>query len=321
MSQPQPREILNALRQLAILVRLGYPLAEGLRQMAPDASPWLARLGEDMERGDSLEQAMGRQPRLFSPYFRTLIEAAADHPQPDKVLEDLSHWLERSEQVERKVNTVLTYPAVVLLMLFACLVIGLGLVAPLTFDLMHVQQANAVTPSYLAYLVWLPVLPLLAMLLSLVLGQPARPLLWLFPEIRNLNNLASQAVWARAFGSLLAAGVPPIEAVEKSLPIVKDARLRGQMAEAAAQARRGTNLETALARCGLEPSLIWCLDGEAVAQRVLDGADAIDREIGLRADLQLRLMAPRALILIGILCGLALVAFWWPFYSATAAIQ
>lgn len=321
MSQPQPTEILNALRQLALLVRLGYPLAEGLRQMAPDASPWLARLGEDMERGDSLEQAMGRQPRLFSPYFRTLIEAAADHPQPDKVLEDLSRWLERSERLERKVHTVLTYPALVLLMLFACLAIGIGLVSPLTFSLTHAHEATAVAPAYLTLLAGLPALALLAMLASLLLGQPARPLLWLFPEIRNLNSLASQAVWARAFGSLLAAGLPPIEAVEKSLPIVKDARLRAQMAEAAAQARRGTLLETALGRCGLEPSLTWCLDGEDVASRVLDGADAIDREIGLRADLQLRLMAPRALILIGVLCGLALVAFWWPFYSATAAIQ
>lgn len=318
MNQPQSREILQALRQLAMLVRLGYPLAEGIRQMAPDASPWLARLGEDMERGDSLEQAMGRQPRLFSPYFRTLIEAAADHSQPDQVLDDLSHWLERSDQVERKVNTVLTYPFVVLLMLLACLVIGLGFVYPLTFGLVH---ANGAAPGYLAYFACLPALALLAMLISLSMGQPARPLLWLFPEIRNLNQLASQAVWARAFGSLLAAGLPPIEAVEKSLPIVKDARLRAQMAEAAAQARRGTNLESALGRCGLEPSLIWCLDGEDVAQRVLDGADAIDREIGLRADMQLRLMAPRALILIGILCGLALIAFWWPFYTATAAIR
>ncbi len=321
MTQPQQREILNALRQLAMLVRLGYPLAEGLRQMAPDASPWLARLGEDMERGDSLEQAMGRQPRLFSPYFRSLIEAASDHPEPDKVLEELSHWLERSDQVERKINTVLTYPFVVLLMLLACLVIGVGFVSPVTFDLVHANQAGAVTPSYWAYLAWLPAFLVLAMMLSLLQGQPARPLLWLFPEIRNLNKLASQAVWARAFGSLLAAGLPPIEAVEKSLPIVKDARLRAQMAEAAAQARRGTNLEAALGRCGLESSLIWCLDGEDVAQRVLDGADAIDREVGLRADLQLRLMAPRALILIGILCGLALVAFWWPFYNASAAIQ
>ena len=321
MSQPQPREILNALRQLAVLVRLGYPVAEGLKQMAPDASPWLARLGQDMERGDSLEQAMGRQPRLFSPYFRSLIEAAANHAQPDRVLEDLSHWLERSEQVERKVNTILTYPAIILIMLLGLLSIGLGLVAPLMFPLLHANEANAVAPALLDYLGWLPLLLLLGMLISLLLGQPARPLLWLFPEIRNLNGLASQAVWARAFGSLLAAGLPPLEALEKSIPIIKDNRLRASMSEAAAQAGRGANLESALGRCGLEPSLTWCLDGEEVAQRVLDGADAIDRGLQLRADLQLRLMAPRALILLGILCGLAILAFWWPFYTATTAIQ
>ncbi|MBN9414062.1 hypothetical protein ABS71_09520 [bacterium SCN 62-11] len=321
MNQPRRREMLRALRQLVLLVRLGYPLAEGLQQMAPDASPWLSRLGEDIERGDTLEQAMGRQPRLFSAYFRSLIEAAASHPQPDRVLEELSHWLERSEAVERRVQTVLTYPALILTMLLACLALGFGLITPMLFPLLHANEPAAAPPAVFGYLFLLPLVLLAGMLFSLFLGQPARPLLWLFPEIRNLHGLASQAVWARAFGSLLGAGLTPIEALEKSLPIVKSIPLRRQMTEAVAKAQRGASLDAALEPCGLEPSLTWCLEGEGVASRVLDGADAIERELGSRADLQLRLMAPRALILIGILCGLALAAFWSPFYSATTAIQ
>ena len=322
MSQPNRREVLNAVRQMAVLVRLGYPLAEGLQKMSADASPWLSQLSEDLERGDTLEEAMARQPRLFSPYFRSLIEAAAKNPQPDRVLEDLSHWLEGSERIERQVNTLLTYPNLLLSLILAVLALGLYLVAPeVVYPLMNVHQSgNPTVPLFLPWLALLPLLGLLVLLISLLLGQPARPILWMFPEIRGLRSLATQAVWARAFGALLAAGVPLLEALGKSLPIVQDEQLREQMRQAIAETQRGTSLEVALGRCHLEPSLIWSLEGEEPARRVLEGAEALERDIQLRSELQLRLMGPRALVVLGILCTLTLLAFWWPFYTYTAAI-
>ena len=90
--------------------------------------------------------------------------------------------------------------------------------------------------------------------------------------------------------------------------------------QAIAEAQRGTSLEVALGRCPLEPSLIWSLEGEEVARRVLEGAEGLERDIQLRSELQLRRMAPRALVVLGILCTLTLLAFWWPFYTYTAAI-
>ena len=199
----------------------------------------------------------------------------------------------------------------ILITLLGFLTLGLGLVAPSLFPLVQGQTA----PGWLAALAILPLAGLLFLLFSLWQGRPARLLLWLFPEIRGLQALAVQSVWARAFGTLLGAGLPVPEALQASLSIVTDGQLRAAMAQALESARAGASLETALARCGLEPSLIWCLEGEDVAVRVLDGADALEREIQMRADLQLKLMVPRALFFLGILSSLALLTFWWPFVS------
>ena len=93
------------------------------------------------------------------------------------------------------------------------------------------------------------------------------------------------------------------------------------MQDAAQRARRGSSLSTALAGCStLQPYLVWSLDGEDVAARMLDGADALDHEIELRSEQQLRLIGPRALIVLGILSGLAMLMFWAPFYNFTAAL-
>jgi type II secretory pathway component PulF len=325
MKEPGKAEILRAVRQLAMLVRLGYPLAEGLKTMAAETSPWLTQVAQDMERGDSLAGALGRQPRLFSPTFRGLIEAAAANPQPDQVLQNLSHWLERSESIERKVGTLLLYPMLLLslLALFAALFVNFVLpstVLPLLSGLQS-SQADLLLPV----LPWLSLIPLGLLLLvglSLLQGRPWEPLLWFFPEIRNLRGLASQALWARALGSLLAAGVPVLEALELALPVVHDADMQNQLRRASAAVRKGTPLAAALgSNTQLESYLVWSLEGEEVAAQVLDGADALEHEIELRSEQQLRLMGPRALILVGILCALVMLAFWWPFYDLTCSLS
>lgn len=326
MKEPGPREILNAVRQMAVLVRLGYPLAEGLKNMAGDASPWLAKVADDMEQGDDLSSALARQPRLFSPLFRSLVEAAAANPQPDKVLEDLSCWLERNEIMQRKVASVLLYPMLLLALLSCFLALFISLILPEIVLPLLTNTRGQTFPQLAAALPWLTLLPLALLLLlglSLLQGQPWPPLLWVFPEIRSLRNLANQALWARALGALLAAGVPVVEALEQALPILKDGdNLRQQLAQATSEARKGTPVAQALERCSLlERQLVWSLEGEDVAARVLEGADALEREIQLRCEQQLRLMGPRALILVAILCALAMLTFWWPFYQMTSSIQ
>ena len=320
MKEPGKKDLLNALRQLTMLVRLGYPVADGLKNMADDASPWLTRLAEDMEEGDSLADALGRQPRLFSPYFRGLIESAASHPKPDQVLQQLSHWLERSEWLEQRVASILLYPMLLLCLLTVFVTLYALVILPEAIvPLSHDPSWAGLTPA-LPWLAAVPGILFLVLSLSILSGRPWPPLLWLFPEIRGVRSLACQALWARAMGSLLAAGVPVVEALDQALPIVTDSAVSTQLRQAAAEARKGTPLATALGHCsGLETYLVWSLEGEGedVASQMLEASQALEREVELRSLQQLRLMAPRALILIGVLCAGALLSFWWPFYTAT----
>lgn len=319
MKEPSKREILHAVRQLAVLVRLGYPLAEGLKNMGGETSPWLTQLAENMEQGDDLSSALARQPRLFSPLFRGLVEAAAANPQPDRVLEELSHWLERGESLQRKVSVVLLYPMLLLALLAAFLTFAILVVLPTAIVPLLADAGGWEIPPWLALL---PLMMLLPLVISLLKGQPWAPLLWFFPEIRDLRRLASQSLWARALGALLAAGVDVVSALEQANAIVTDSVLHRQLLQASSEARKGTPLDRALAQCSrLEAHLIWSLQGEDIAARVLEAADALDREIELRSEQQLRLMGPRALLFVAILTTLAIVGFWWPFYELTGSIQ
>ena len=332
MSAPTRHDILNAMRQLTVLVRLGYPLSEGLKSMSSE-SPWLGQLADDMERGDTLAGAMGRQPRLFSPFFRNLVETALASPhcgvtaaKPESVLEGVSRWLERSEATERKMATILLYPAllliVVLLFVWQALHLAVpGVILPMLVGTPEEAQWRPVLEG-LTWLAWPALLGAFVLILSLLGLFRVEPLLTLIPGMGRIRGLATQSLWARGFGSLLAAGVPVLEAFQKSLGVVSVPGLRGQLQEALEKMKRGSSLSEVLSQCpGLESHLVWSVEGGAtgdeLALRLLNCADELEGQLENSSEHQLRMLGPRALILVGVLAAVGIVVFWWPFYAMT----
>lgn len=308
-------DMLEAARQMALLARLGYPMADGLKAMA-DASPWLGRVGEDLERGDTLAGAVRRHPRAFSPFFARMAEAAEGSPKPERVLEDLSRWLERADRLRRQVRTAFVYPLLVCNMLILQLVVVLGLLAPLAVFPLFGRAGPAFDKVAIAGLA-------LALLLNwgaLRSGWDSR-----LPWIGGLRRRAEQALWARALGSLLAAGVDVPRAARMAAETVDLPGLRNELLRCAERMDRGSTLAESLAEASrLEPVLAWTAaageDREDLAPLFLDAADLLDREVD-RASLQVvRLAEPVALAAVGLLVACGLLLFWVPFQAGVRGL-
>ncbi|HXE72478.1 MAG TPA: type II secretion system F family protein, partial [Candidatus Nitrosotenuis sp.] len=88
--------LVEATRQMALVARAGHPLGEALRASAGQ-SRWLARVADQIEAGDTVAQAMRRHPRVFSPFYTSMVEAAEASENPADLLGQLSRWLERAD--------------------------------------------------------------------------------------------------------------------------------------------------------------------------------------------------------------------------------
>lgn len=307
------REMLEAARQLALLARLGYPMADGLKAMA-GASPWLGRLAEDMEAGDSLAGAARRHPRVFSPFFASMAEAAEGSGAPEATLAALSRWLERSDRLRQRVRTALFYPTLVVNALLLQLALVLGWAVPL--GVLPLLGLSA--PVHLDFLILVALGALVAVNL---LMHRASGLFW----AGALRARAEQALWARALGALLGAGVEVPKAVRLSAGVVELPWLREDLAAVGAELDRGSSLGEALAeRPRLDPMLAWTAaageEREELAPLFLDAADLLDREVDRQSAQVVRLAEPVALVAVGLLVASGLAAFWWPFYQAVGGV-
>ena len=292
-------ELIDVTRQLALVARAGLPLGEALRSLPPDASRHLGAVREDLERGDSLSQAVARYPRAFSSFYANMVEAAEAAERPGRVLSSLSRWLECTDRLERELRSAMLYPFL--------LANALGLFLLLTgylaqFALAATGGAGWSSGLMLGAAVWLVVIN------GLVLVGKGPWLASLVPGVGRLRRQAQEALWARALGSLLAAGVALPKALKQASGVVWEPALLaiGPAVE------RGTALAQAGAE--LQPVVRWALQrgGE---EFLLFAADHLEAEVQQSARHLIRTVATASVGVLGLLVLSSVLLFWVPFYS------
>ena len=111
-------------RQLSISLNAGVPLREALESIKQDEDhPGLRRkldhIVELLNDGFPLSDALERQGGHFGTLFVSLIRSAEEAGSLGESLAQLATYLERSEQLQRKIRSVTAYPAFVALFFFS----------------------------------------------------------------------------------------------------------------------------------------------------------------------------------------------------------
>src|SRR5687767_15789344 len=107
-------------KQLSILQDAGLPILRSLRILESQQKPGrlknaLMDVGDEIEGGATLSEAMGKSPKVFNRLYVNMIKAGEAGGALEVILRRLSEFLERSESLKRKVKGAMIYPIVVVL--------------------------------------------------------------------------------------------------------------------------------------------------------------------------------------------------------------
>jgi general secretion pathway protein F len=119
-SRPRPEDVTIFTRDLALLLKAGARLHDGLELLANDGDVGRLRLTVVKIRaavlaGESFAEAIGRHPALFPPMYVALVRVGEVSGTLDQILEMLGNERMRAEALRRKLSDALHYPAFVLL--------------------------------------------------------------------------------------------------------------------------------------------------------------------------------------------------------------
>ena len=120
------REIAAFCDQLSMVISAGIPIYEGISILLDDASDEETRLvlssiNTPLESGSSFHEALV-QSGYFPKYVLDMVESGELSGRLDEVLSSLSGYYEREESIQSGIKHAVTYPMLMIAMMFAVLV-------------------------------------------------------------------------------------------------------------------------------------------------------------------------------------------------------
>ncbi len=329
------------LRQLATLIHAGIPLLSALEVLAKaqefaTANRVLLDMRTDLQMGRGLAQSMQQHPALFDPLTCALVTAGEQAGLLDVMLERIATYRETMLAIRSRVRSALAYPVAIL---------GIAVIVTLLMLTLVVPAFESTFSSFGAPLPWatrilmdgakavqtygLSLLALSGGLIWLLYHRWSQNPAWQthtddwllrLPAIGRLLQQAALARWSQTLCSLLAAGIPLLDAVA---PAGQSAGNRCFIA-AAQKIHRQLQQGVSLAACLQSQPVFTPLVVQMVAvgeesgalDLMLNKVAAIyEQEVNDTVRMLGNLLEPLLMVVLGLLIGGMVVAMYLPIFQ------
>jgi len=334
---PKQSEIGDLTQQLATLLSAGLPLDRSLGILAELAENervqgTVEKIRNRVREGGSLSEALEERHGVFSRFYINMVRAGEIGGSLDQTLSRMAEYLERSKELKDSVISAMIYPALLVVLAIASLILLMGYVIPQFTPMFEefgtelpllTQIVLAVGTALQNY--WWAMIGAFVIALLWFRGQLRRPASrrrWdaRFLHMKGVGDVIAKmetARLARTSGTLLINGVPLLSALSIAKNVMSNTVLGDDVAEAAKQVKTGTPMAQALAANGNFPRLALQMVnvGEETGkldEMLLKVADTYDREVRTTIDRLMALLVPALTLglaaLIGVIVMSVLVA-------------
>ena len=341
-----PALLLVFAQELAALLKAGLPLFQSLdvmleRQRNPLLRQSLASVREKVKSGTALSDAFRQEGDLYPPIFSASLVAGERSGNLDQVLRRFSAHLRLNLSLKKKAISASVYPIVLLTMmvgLVAILVVyvipqfrsfyeGLGAELPLA-----TRMLLAFATTVRANLLWI-VLGVGFLAISAVswlrregAGVAVDRALLRLPYFGGLMRMYATSQLMRTLSTLLAGGLPLLNALEVAAASIGNRAMAQAVATATGRIREGASLTTALESTGMLEALPLEMVkvGEqtgALGDMLNAVADFYDEDLDTQIATVLSLVEPVLLVLMAFVVAAMLLAFYLPMFQAISAVQ
>ncbi len=222
--------------QLSTLQDAGLPIVRSLKILEGqmDRGPFksvMADVTEDVESGSPLSEAMAKHPSVFDNLYANMVKAGEAGGVLDVILSRLASFMEKSQRLKGRIKGAMIYPAVVASVTLLILLLIMIFVVPkfeeVFKSLPGVGELPALTQAlqgfskFLVQSWWAVILIVVVVVLLFRLFARSKVGRRLFdrvklnmPVVGGLTRKIVVARFSRTFGTLIASGVPILEALD-----------------------------------------------------------------------------------------------------------
>jgi type IV pilus assembly protein PilC len=341
-----PSLLLIFSQELAALLKAGLPLFQSLdvtldRQKDPVFRRSLTTVREKVKSGTAISEAFRAEGDLYPPIFAASLVAGERSGNLESVLRRFTHHLRLNQGLKKKAVSASVYPIVLLTMMFLLVAVllvyvipqfkafyeGLGAELPMPTQIL-LAVANAVRGN----LLWIGLVLVGAAVAFGSWRQRANSTLVIdavllrLPYLGGLVRMYATSQLMRTLSTLLAGGLPLLNALEVAAASIGNRAMAAAVAAATPRIREGASLTAALESTGMLETLPLEMVkvGEqtgALGDMLNAVAEFYDEELDTRIATVLSLVEPILLVLMAVIVAGMLLAFYLPMFQAISAVQ
>jgi type IV pilus assembly protein PilC len=342
------RELAVFSRQFATLVASGMPMLRTLQTLEEQTQDEQIReatagLRADVEAGSSLEQAMGRYPKVFDRLFRAMVRSGEQSGRLDEVLDRVAFQVEKTDALRREVKSALMYPALVFGFATVVLIAIVAFVIPVFVNIFeelakeHPQEkaelpiptkicvgaSNILTGS------WFIVIPVLAAAFVAFFKWKKTDRgneLWdrfklrLPFKVGDVIQKVALARWSRTFAGSVSAGVPMLQAIKLTGETSGNTVVEQSMEDVYASVKRGGTLAGPIEANVVFPPMVGHMvsvgeETGQLQQMLSKVADFYEAEVDAKVKALTALIEPIMIVFVGGIVGFIVISMYLPMFS------
>ena len=348
------RELAVFSRQFATLVASGMPMLRTLHTLEEQTQDEMIKeavggLRADVEAGSTLEQAMGRYPKVFDRLFRAMVRAGEESGRLEEALDRVAFQVEKADALRRQVKSALMYPALVFGFAIVVLVAIVIFVIPVFVNVFkeigeeHPGESTALpAPTQLCVSVsnaltgyWFLIIP------GLVLGffgffrwkktERGKEIWQRFTlripaKIGDVIQKVALARWSRTFSGSVSSGVPMLQSIKLTGETAGNIVIEKAMDDVYASVKRGGSLAGPIERNSIFPPMVGHMVavGEETGQlehMLSKVADFYEAEVDAKVKALTALIEPLMIVFVGGMVGFIVVSMYLPLLSLYEKIR
>lgn len=331
------KKLTTFTRQLSTLQDAGLPILRSLRILEGQNKPGplkAALMGviEDVESGNTLSEAMAKQPKAFDNLYVNMVKAGEAGGALEVILQRLAEFKERAQSLKRKVQGAMIYPVAVITVAtcivgfimyyiipkFKQIFLDFGVELPsITTLLINISDA------VVSYWYLIPVVPISLMIVIKIIKKNKTGayiidrIVLKIPILGQIVSKSTVARTCRTLGTLIASGVPILEALSIARDTAGNEVFRKAFDHIHASIREGESMAVPLKETRIVDDLVVNMVDVGEETGALDNmlykvADVYDEEVSVLVEGLINMLEPLMVVVLGLIVGFIVIALFMP---------
>lgn len=274
---PKPRDMSVFCRQFVSMTKAGVTISEALKMLTEQTENDRLREAAEgvrvsVEKGETLASSLAMYPKIFPSLMVHMVEAGEASGSLDVALERMATQFEKSAKTSAMVKKAMIYPVAVCIVALAVVVVMLVVVIPnyatmfesLGTDLPALTKAVQAASNFIITKWFILVPAIIAIVVLIKMFAETDTGIHFFdklklsiPAYKNLEVKTASAQMARTLSTLMAAGVPLVDAVEIVSNVMPNVYFKEALQDCKNEIIIGQPLSKPLEQCGLFPPMVY----------------------------------------------------------------